>query len=295
LKLGLICSADLAELWLAAIEAAAPRTEVLLSLDERASAKQMRGVVSNEKLLRDSDLIWVPAAASDSLLEFSRQTVANSVLCGAANASILSSTGSGYIIPSFPLRHRAEIRHLKEMVGLGKLGQIGMARVSLCRSNNGTGELCYEELTPGLNALGQLGIHGFDIIRFCFGKIDGVHAVQSSESAASSKYALIVLRLENGAVAHLECSIAEVPGTAYIGYEIAGADGMLEYDSRKEPTFAIHSMKASSQPAPPPAELISELRAFMHREHSALATSADAAAAWKITVQAMQSAREFAS
>ncbi|MGI8906889.1 MAG: Gfo/Idh/MocA family protein [Candidatus Sumerlaeaceae bacterium] len=261
MKLGIVGSTTMADFWRAAAMAA----------DARADIKYYESDVPGADLaIADCEVVWIPAS-SMAVNHGAGRVLYNP----AADPEHKITNGS----PSFPLRHRSEIRHLKQVLEGGKLGQVGTVRLSLCRSASAPGPLCYSEFSPVAGALQQLGGHGFDAIHWCFGNIERVHAVESSESTNAAQYALLVARLDSGAIAHLELSFAEPAGGDYLYYEIAAKNGIVEYDSRKEPTLELVAKTSAAPATSPPPELVAELRAFLRNETANFPTHADAAAA----------------
>lgn len=259
MKLGVICSSALSEHW----KAVALATDAKLEMSVLSSSETSEDKL--EQFLQAVDAVWAPGSTAAS------GSTAKPVLYNPAGDSQLLTTNAW---PSLPLRQRPEIRHLKEVVASGKLGQIGTIRFSLCRSNTVEGPFSYTETLPNVNALELVGIHAIDAVRGCFGDIDRLHAVESNEAGTKAAYGVATARLVSGAILHIEASMAEPPGQHYLTYEIAGAKGILEYDSRKEPLVEL-ATKKQAQPHPPPAELVAELRTFLTTDRSTLATPTD--------------------
>jgi predicted dehydrogenase len=78
----------------------------------------------------------------------------------------------------------------------------------------------------------DLGIHDIDFARWCFGDVERVYARGLTFAATEpNDHALIVLRFSNGAIGHIESSWAYPPGGFRTGFEIAGDQGIVEFDS----------------------------------------------------------------
>ncbi|MEP6755070.1 MAG: Gfo/Idh/MocA family oxidoreductase [Chthonomonadales bacterium] len=79
----------------------------------------------------------------------------------------------------------------------------------------------------------DLIIHDFDWLRWTFGDVTRVFAKalssKSTDEYVSRDYALVTLRFESGVVAHVEGTWAD-PGGFKVAFEIAGDDGLLEYN-----------------------------------------------------------------
>ena len=78
----------------------------------------------------------------------------------------------------------------------------------------------------------DVGIHDIDFARWCFGDVERVYARGLTFSGTEPKdHALMVLRFRNGAIGHIESSWAYPPGGFRTGFEIAGDQGIVEFDS----------------------------------------------------------------
>jgi len=76
----------------------------------------------------------------------------------------------------------------------------------------------------------DLSIHDIDFARWCFGNVERVFARGLTTGAQCHSHALIVLRFKNGAIGHLEGSWAYPPGRFRTLFEIAGDQGLIEFD-----------------------------------------------------------------
>lgn len=73
----------------------------------------------------------------------------------------------------------------------------------------------------------DLAIHDIDWIRWTFGEVQRVYAKRTD------RYALVTLRLVNGAICHVEASWAHPPGTPFTTkLEIAGTKGLYTADNQ---------------------------------------------------------------
>jgi hypothetical protein len=276
MKLGVLCSKAGEPWWREAAAQADASVKLRVHHTDRGGISASAQAVA--EAVGDCKMLWLPTTAFDAAV-----LPRKPALYAPAVATFPTAAGSA---PCLPLRLKPEIHHLKEVAGADKLGQIGMIRLSLCRSATAAGRFAYEEFAPETPALDTLGPHAFDALRWCFGEIDRVHAVQSQ---ATTGYSLCVARMASGAIAHIECSLVEAPGGDYLAYEIAGAHGILEYDSRKEPLLELVTNRGEREPAVPPAELVAALRSFLQGAPDELATTADATAAAAVVRQAADS------
>jgi predicted dehydrogenase len=78
----------------------------------------------------------------------------------------------------------------------------------------------------------DVSIHDLDFARWCFGEVERVFARGLTFAGVEPyDHALILLRFKNGAIGHIEGSWAYPPGRFRTGFEIAGDDGLVEWDS----------------------------------------------------------------
>jgi predicted dehydrogenase len=70
----------------------------------------------------------------------------------------------------------------------------------------------------------DLLIHDFDTVRWCFGDFERIYAMRPVANGKDlhHDYSLTLARLKSGALVHMEGSWAEVKGTFYTYYEVAG-------------------------------------------------------------------------
>lgn len=270
MKLGIVCGSNNAGHWINLAKEAGADASLLSPLESTAGY----------------DALWIHARPTAPNYDVNLPTL---------TAPLLAADMSSTTWASLPLRRRPEIAHLQETLSSSKLGQIGTIRLSLCRSTQSPGSLGYDEIAEKSGALRQLAPHAFDAIQWCFGDIDRIHAVQSTESSDAPQYALITFRMASGAIGHLELSLAEPAGGDYIAYEIAGANGILEYDSRKEPLIAVQSRQSTPAQQVTPPELIAELRDFITGNTSTLVTCSQAQISKALTEEAIQTASAFVS
>jgi len=143
----------------------------------------------------------------------------------------------------------------------------------------------------------DLAIHDFDWLQWTFGKVRFLYS--RSLSALTGKgpdYALTTLTFESGAVAHVESTWMD-PGGFRTMFDIAGSEGLLEYDSRKTPalmTVTADSRNLEPSVAPNEDPYYLELNAFLTavRTNTPVPiTGDDAMAGLKISLAAIESAK----
>jgi UDP-N-acetylglucosamine 3-dehydrogenase len=132
----------------------------------------------------------------------------------------------GHVVRFFP-----EYVRIKEMVDAGEFGTIGVARTSR-RSPFLTGwNDWYADWRMSGGVLLDLVIHDFDFLRWALGEVERVYArgVLGREYNRLD-YALVTLRFEGGAIAHVEGQWG-YPGPFNYSIEVAGSRAMVTVDS----------------------------------------------------------------
>jgi predicted dehydrogenase len=92
----------------------------------------------------------------------------------------------------------------------------------------------------------DLVIHDFDWIRYNFGEIKRVYARTFNGKVHHKEHCLVTLRLQNGAIAHVEGSWAYPDGSLFgTTFEVIGTKGQIEFDSRQSAPIKKHISKGS--------------------------------------------------
>jgi len=135
------------------------------------------------------------------------------------------------------LRYFPEYETARHMITSGELGHIGTVRLSRVGPfPRGWADWYADEGRSG-GVLLDLSIHDFDFLRWCFGPVDHVYA-RKVRNDRPLEYALVVVRMKNGVIAHVEGSWAH-PGPFSYRFEICGSSGMIEYDSLKSRPLSV--------------------------------------------------------
>src|SRR5215207_5470526 len=132
----------------------------------------------------------------------------------------------GHVVRYFP-----EYQRIKAMVEAGDLGTVGVARTSR-RSPFLTGwNDWYADWRLSGGVLLDLVIHDFDFLRWALGEVERVYArgVLGREYNRLD-YALVTLRFEGGAIAHVEGQWG-YPGPFNYSIEVAGSSALVTVDS----------------------------------------------------------------
>ncbi len=143
----------------------------------------------------------------------------------------------------------------------------------------------------------DLAIHDFDWLQWTFGKVKFLYSRSlSTQTGKGPDYALTTLTFESGAVAHVESTWMD-PGGFRTMFDVAGSEGLLEFDSRKTP--ALRTVTPDSNTLEPSLALTEdpyylELSGFLHAVMDGSPvpfTGQDRLTALKLSLAALQSAK----
>ena len=151
----------------------------------------------------------------------------------------------GHVVRFFP-----EYVKIKEMMEAGELGTVGVARTSR-RSPFLTGwNDWYADWRMSGGVLLDLVIHDFDFLRWTLGEVERVYArgVLGREYNRLD-YALVTLRFEGGAIAHVEGQWG-YPGPFNYSIEVAGSRALVTADSTESPSVQLLGGVGSSGESP---------------------------------------------
>lgn len=131
----------------------------------------------------------------------------------------------GHVVRFFP-----EYETARRRVEEGAIGDVGNIRTFRQTPTADLGDWFRDHDRSG-GVILDLAIHEFDFLRWLCGDIE--RAFTRRQSRNGSEYSLTTLRFSNGAVGHVDgrWSIRD-DAPFYSKFEIAGDDGLIEYDSR---------------------------------------------------------------
>lgn len=202
------------------------------------------------------------------------------------------------------VRFFPEYRRVRDMVRNGELGRIGVARFHRCGALPFAGRTWYGDDARSGGVLLDLSCHDFDFLNWTFGLPERVYAqYRQSMGPPRYKYALVLLRYPGGVLVHVEGSWAHPPGTFFTRFEVAGSEGLVEYDTRRHPSLSFSSTETTPAnvrgiglPENPFLEspYLTELRHFVRylrgEEAELLVTVEDAHHACQVSLAALRSA-----
>ena len=140
----------------------------------------------------------------------------------------------GHVVRFFP-----EYVKIKARMDAGELGTVGVVRTSR-RSPFLTGwNDWYADWRMSGGVLLDLVIHDFDFLRWTLGEVERVYArgVLGREYNRLD-YALVTLRFEGGAIAHVEGQWG-YPGPFNYSIEVAGSRALVTADSKESPSVQL--------------------------------------------------------
>ncbi len=151
----------------------------------------------------------------------------------------------GHVVRFFP-----EYIKIKEMMEAGELGTVGVARTSRRSPFLRGWNDWYADWRMSGGVLLDLVIHDFDFLRWTLGEVERVYArgVLGREFNRLD-YALVTLRFEGGAIAHVEGQWG-YPGPFNYSIEVAGSRTLVTADSTESPSVQLLGGAASSGESP---------------------------------------------
>ncbi len=216
--------------------------------------------------------------------------------CRSAGVKLLVA----HVVRFFP-----EYAQAKAAVAKGEIGQPAVVRLTrgTFRPKKATDNWFVDFGKSGGMML-DLMVHDFDYARWVAGEVESVFAknISSSHPEATIDYGLAILKHRSGTISHVEGSWAYPPPLFRTRFEIAGADGFLEFDSGRTAAIGLHlhQQDATAPDVPLPSSPLSEspyttqIKAF----YDALANDApvpvsavDGLAALQIALAATESAQ----
>ncbi len=97
----------------------------------------------------------------------------------------------------------------------------------------------------------DVSIHDLDFARWCFGDVERVFARGLTFAGIQScDHALITLRFRSGGIGHVEGSWAYPPGPFRTSFEIAGDQGLIEFDNLAPAPLTV-TLKSEASPQAP--------------------------------------------
>jgi predicted dehydrogenase len=206
-----------------------------------------------------------------------------------------------HVVRFFP-----EYANAKSVVEQGKIGTPAVIRLSRESFQPHKAEdNWYLDFSKSGGLLMDLMIHDFDYARWIAGDVEKVFAktITSTHHGAKVDHGLAILTHKNGIISHIEGSWAYPKPVFKTSFEIAGADGLITYDSVQTTPISIQLHKTGEEgdaavavPTSPAAEspYTTEIKAFLKAIQTGApvrVTAEDGLAALQIARAAIESAQ----
>lgn len=174
------------------------------------------------------DLVLQAAAAGKHII--CEKPIALTLADGRAMIDACRDAGVRLFIAQV-VRFSPEYGSARDVVAAGQIGDpcvIRLKRVSY-QPFKATDNWFLDERRSG-GMIVDLMLHDYDYARWIAGNVKRVFAksVRAARPDAPGDYALVTLRFESGAIAHIEGGWAYPPGFFRKGFDIAGTDGVIE-------------------------------------------------------------------
>lgn len=135
------------------------------------------------------------------------------------------------LLVSHTLRFFPEYANAKEQVENGAIGRPGVIRMSRGVPYPSANREWYTDEQRSGGLFLDLGVHEFDWIQSTFGEVQRVmakHVKHTETSGRSMEYGLVIMRMVDGTVVHVELSWAETKFRS--SFELTGNEGMITYN-----------------------------------------------------------------
>ena len=208
------------------------------------------------------------------------------------------------VMPGQVVRFFPEFRTAKSMIDNGAVGTPAAARTRRGGGAPGGSQGWFMDHRRSGGILLDLAIHDFDWLRWTLGEVDFLYSrAVAAETQTGPDYALTTLTFKSGAVAHTESTWMD-PSGFRVTFEVAGKDGILQFDSRDQPAVRVSTAANSAggdylsvaetplSPMDDPYYL--ELRGFLDAVSNGTSTPVtieDGLAALSISLAAIQSSQ----
>lgn len=146
----------------------------------------------------------------------------------------------GHVVRYFP-----EFRRAAELIDSGKIGRVAAARV---RRGGGVPQGAQGWFTDHTRSGGvfiDLAVHDFDWLLQRFGSVKTVFARSvGAKTMSGPDHGMATLEFHSGVIAHVEATWMDPEGFS-VGFDIAGSEGLLQYDSRR--ASSVRTVKAGEK------------------------------------------------
>jgi predicted dehydrogenase len=131
------------------------------------------------------------------------------------------------------VRFFPQYRAARDAVVAGQLGRLGVIRLKRAGYPPTGDENWFQREERSGGMVMDLMIHDFDYARWLAGEVERVYAksIRSSQADSPIDYAFVTLQFKSGAMALIEGGWAYPPGFFRTSLDIAGSDGLIEWNS----------------------------------------------------------------
>ena len=148
------------------------------------------------------------------------------------------------LYPAHVVRFFPQFARIKEALDGGALGNPGVIRTtragSFPRPGGSFSSAYYGDFARSGRVVLDVGIHDLDFQRWCCGEVTHVFTRGTTfTEEPRNDHALITLRFANGAIGHVQCAWALPSGVFRTRVELAGDDGIAEWDSLDVPSLLV--------------------------------------------------------
>ena len=153
------------------------------------------------------------------------------------------------------VRFFPEYMAAKSAIDNGSIGKPSVIRTARNGSfpRTGTANAYYNNFEKSGGVILDVAIHDIDFQRWCCGEVKRVFARGLSFANIDEvDHTLITLRFESGAIGHIESSWAHQPGKFRTRLEIAGDQGLVEWDSNDRAPITMATRRESFASDAPP-------------------------------------------
>ncbi|MCZ2258487.1 Gfo/Idh/MocA family protein [Sporosarcina sp. G11-34] len=152
------------------------------------------------------------------------------------------------LLVSHTLRFFPEYANAKEQVANGAIGRPGVIRMSRGVPHPSADREWYTDEMRSGGLFLDLGVHEFEWIQSTFGEAHRVmakHVKHTEASGRSMEYGLVIIRMVDGTVVHVELSWAETEFRS--SFELTGNKGMITYnhDETNPVILKVHNEESS--------------------------------------------------
>lgn len=234
----------------------------LASAEAFAGENGLKAYATYDELLADVDLVdiclptdlhheFTIKAAQTGKHIFCEKPIALTVEDGRAMIAACEEAGVRLFIGQV-LRFVPQYASAQMVVASGQIGLPAVLRLSRAayQPRKATDNWFTDESRSGGMVL-DLMIHDYDYARWLAGDVIRVFAksVRATRPDAPGDYALVTLRFQSGAIAHIEGGWAYPPGFFRTSLDIAGTEGVLEWSSDNSEPVHTHLAAPPQQEA----------------------------------------------